>query len=442
MRCRTQGAWAPEVSPGDWPRAIAGFAGGAVASADAAPQSPRRFTAARHPPYPEPGGREPVGESVVGARHAAAVVIAALAHAACQRAPPKPAPQPPDARAARIEAALQRLYVDSQATGLVVAVARGDQTEVRGFGHLGPLDPAPTNGKTLVRLESVSKLFAAQLLSGQVAAGRMRLADPLALYAPKGWTARREKGAEPVELLNLATHTSGLPRESGLKPGLTTSAAAEARWAWLARQRRLPPPGRRASYSNIAFDVLGDSVAEASGAPYAEALAASVSRPLGMVDTTPAPTPDQCARLMSPDPARPPHPCVDQSDHAASGGLYSTADDMARWLAAQLAPGAAADARRISQAIYVQRAALDAAVGLDHAGPASAIGLAWIEQAASADHPRILEKTGGGDGFLNYVVIDPARRVGVFVAFDNVSGQRMAPVTIDANELVGLLGAP
>jgi serine-type D-Ala-D-Ala carboxypeptidase/endopeptidase len=401
------------------------------------------FTAARDRPYPEPRGREPMGESAVGARYAAAVVVAALALAACQRAPPKPAPAPPpDARAARIEAALQRLYADSQATGLVVAVARGDRTEVRGFGHLGPLDPSPTNGKTLVRLESVSKLFAAQLLSVRVAEGRMRLTDPLALYAPKGWAAPRTKGADPIELVNLATHTSGLPRESGLKTGLSAAAAAEARWAWLGRQRRLPPPGRRASYSNIAFDVLGDALTDAGGAPYAEALAASVTGPLGMVDTTPAPTPEQCARLMSPDPARPPHPCADQSDHAASGGLYSTADDMARWLAAQLAPGAAVDARRISQAIYVQRAALGAAVGLDHAGPASAIGLAWIEQAASADHPRILEKTGGGDGFLTYVVIDPARRVGVFVAFDNVSGRRMSPVTSDANDLAGLLGAP
>jgi D-alanyl-D-alanine-carboxypeptidase/D-alanyl-D-alanine-endopeptidase len=402
----------------------------------------RRFTAARDRLYPEPSGREPVGNFVVGARYVA-VVVAALALAACQRAPPKPAPAPPpDARVVRIEAALQRLYADSQAVSLVVAVAQGDQTEVRGFGHLGPLDPTPTDGKTLVRLESVSKLFAAQLLSAQVAAGRMRLTDPLALYAPKPWAAPRTKGAVPIELVNLATHTSGLPRESGLRLGLTAAAAAEARWAWLARQRRLPPPGRRALYSNIAFDVLGDALTDAGGAPYAEALAASVTRPLGMVDTTPTPTPDQCARLMSPDPARPPHPCVDQSDHAASGGLYSTADDMARWLGTQLAPGAAADARRISQAIYFQRAALGAAVGLDHAGPASAIGLAWIEQTATATHPRILEKTGGGDGFLTYVVIDPARRVGVFVAFDNASGRRMESVTADANELVGLLGAP
>jgi D-alanyl-D-alanine-carboxypeptidase/D-alanyl-D-alanine-endopeptidase len=401
------------------------------------------FTAARDAPYPMRGGQSPEGKTVLGARFAAAVMVVALAVAGCQRAPPKPAPPTPaDARAARIEAALQQLYADTQAVGAVVAVVDGDRTEVRGFGHPGPLDPNPTSGKTLVRLESISKLFAAQLLSDEVAAGRMRLTDPLALYAPKGWSAPRLKGADPIELVNLAAHTSGLPRESGLKPGLAAGAAAQARWAWLARQRRLPPAGKQALYSNVAFDLLGDALTDAGQTPYAEALAARVIRPLGMADTTPTPTAEQCARLMSSDPVRPPHPCVDQSDHTASGGLYSTGDDMALWLKAQLAPGAAADARRISQAIYVQRAALAAAEGLDHAGPASAIGLGWIEQMASATHPRILEKTGGGDGFLTYVVIDPARRVGVFVAFDNVSGRRMQPVTSDANDLVGLLGAP
>jgi D-alanyl-D-alanine-carboxypeptidase/D-alanyl-D-alanine-endopeptidase len=161
-----------------------------------------------------------------------------------------------------------------------------------------------------------------------------------------------------------------------------------------------------------------------------------------MVDTTPTPNAAQCARLMSPDPVRPPHPCADQSDHTASGGLYSTGDDMALWLQAQLAPGAANDRRRIGQAMYFQRAALKPAIGLDHAGPASAIGLGWLELPAAPDHPRVLEKTGGGDGFLTYVVIDPVKRVGVFVAFDNVSGRRMEPVTADANALVAVLGAP
>src|SRR5208283_2161795 len=97
--------------------------------------------------------------------------------------------------------------------------------------------------------------------------------------------------------------------------------------------------------------------------------------------------------------------------------------------------------RRISQAIYVQRTSLKIAYGLDHAGPASAIGLAWIELQPTAEHPRVLEKTGGGDGFLSYVVIDPANHTGVFLAFDNLSDRRLPVVAGDANALIGVLDA-
>ena len=355
---------------------------------------------------------------------------------------PAPAPAAPDTKAALVEAGLNNLYADSRAVGLVTAVVRGDRVEARGFGHLGANDARVPDGTTLVRLESVSKLFTADLLSANVAAGRVKLTDPITLYAPKGWQAPRTKGGGVIRLVNLASHTSGMPRESGVKPTLAPADATLARWKWLGLGRHLSPPQTEALYSNIAFDVLGDVLTAASGRPYAQTLAATVTGPMGMIDTTPSPNAAQCARLMSSDPVRPAWPCADQGGWAASGGLYSTANDMGRWLTAQLAPNPAGDRRRISQATYFPRAAFANVSGLDHAGPASAIGLGWIELAADAAHPRLLEKTGGGDGFLTYVVIDPARRIGVFVAFDNVSGRRLPKVTADANDLVALLGAP
>jgi D-alanyl-D-alanine-carboxypeptidase/D-alanyl-D-alanine-endopeptidase len=160
-----------------------------------------------------------------------------------------------------------------------------------------------------------------------------------------------------------------------------------------------------------------------------------------MADTTATPRAEQCQRMMAGDARRRPYPCVDQSGAAASGGLYSTANDMALWLRAQLAPAATPGVRAISQSVYVRREQLKTAVGLDHAGPASGVGLAWIEQDASPGRPRILEKTGGGDGFLTYMVIDPVHRAGVFVGFNNVSGHRLGAVAETADQLAFLLGA-
>jgi D-alanyl-D-alanine-carboxypeptidase/D-alanyl-D-alanine-endopeptidase len=113
---------------------------------------------------------------------------------------------------------------------------------------------------------------------------------------------------------------------------------------------------------------------------------------------------------------------------------------MALWLKAQLAPGAEQGRRAISQAVYVRRQQLASAIGLDHAGPADGVGLAWIEQDAAPGRPRLLEKTGGGDGFLTFVVIDPVHRAGVFVGFNNVSGHRLGAVAAAADDLVILLG--
>ena len=380
----------------------------------------------------------------IGAR----IVVAALLLAAvsCTRAPPPPTPAKPtvevDAETRRIEAAAQTIYAQSLASGMVMAMVHGDQAGALAFGRQNPKEAQPAAGvRTLVRLQSVSKLFTADVLASLVNQGRIKLGDPLAAHAPPGWQApRTPTGYPPITLLDLATHTSGLPREAPIEPGQLAAQAEAARWAWLAAQRRLPRPGRGALYSNVAFDLLGDALSDATKTPYGAALDAEVTGPLRMSDTTATPAPAQCQRLMAGDANRRPYPCVDQSGEAASGGLYSTANDMAVWLRAEVAPDAEQGRRSISQAVYVRRDALASVSGLDHAGPASGVGLAWIEQDATPGRPRLLEKTGGGDGFLTYVVIDPVHRAAVFVGFNNVSGHKLGAVAEAADELVILLG--
>jgi len=332
------------------------------------------------------------------------------------------------------------LYASSEAQGMVVTVVDGDSVTTQGFGRMGPRDSRTPDGRTLVRLQSISKLFSSNLLATLAAQGSVRLDDTLQSHAPPGQIVPQPKNGPPITLLNLATHTSGLPREAGIDPPPPDVAVA-ARWAWLVRERGRPAPGYQALYSNVGFELLGDALANATGKSYNDALDMAVTGPLGMVDTTARPTAEECARLMSPDLRKGTYPCIDQTPEAASGGLYSTADDMALWMKAQLAAGPAGTVRGISQAVYIRRDALARAVGIDHAGPASGIGLAWIEEEADDTHPRILEKTGGGDGFLTYLVIDPAHRIGIFVAFNNECGHRLPVVARDANVLIGELGS-
>ena len=373
------------------------------------------------------------------------LAAAALAFSllSCPHAPPPPHPNATLRNPAerQLDDALADLYAQSGAAGMVIAVVQADRVTIRGYGRIGPDDPRVPDGATLVRLQSISKLLASQLLAKLVAKNRLALNDALQRYAPAGGRVPQAKGAPPITLLDLATHTSGLPRVAAIQADLPAPKAFEARWAWLTRQKRLPAPGAIAVYSNLGFDLLGDALASAANAPYGEALGREVTGPLGMKDTTAAPSAEKCARLMAGDAARRAWPCFDRTGDAASGGVYSTAGDMALWMKHELAPGAGADERRISQAIYVNRAVLKSAEGLDHAGPATGIGLAWIQLDATATHARLIEKTGGGDGFLSYIVLDPAHRVGLFFAINNVSGHRLPSLAAGANDLVGQLGA-
>jgi D-alanyl-D-alanine-carboxypeptidase/D-alanyl-D-alanine-endopeptidase len=221
---------------------------------------------------------------------------------------------------------------------------------------------------------------------------------------------------------------------------MAPEAAEAARWAWL-KGRRLPPPGLHAHYSNLGFDLLGDALAAADKRPYVEALKARVTAPLAMADTTSRLTADECARLMAPGALTAETPCQDTTEAAASGGIYSTAADMAAWIKHQLPSGAPGADVRAGQAIYVRPETLASQEGLDVAGPPAGIGLAWIQLAPTATHATLLEKTGGGGGFMTYVVIDPLARVGVFVAIDRMGHRQIQALSARANDLVGALAA-
>jgi serine-type D-Ala-D-Ala carboxypeptidase/endopeptidase len=326
--------------------------------------------------------------------------------------------------------------------GMVVVVAQGDAAAVRGFGRVGPSDPRAPDGATLLRLDSISKLFTAELLAREVVARRVALTDPLTRFAPPGW-ATAAKDSQPITLIQLATHTSGLPRDYPLGIYQTPPTAAQARadrWAWLGQRRDAHDPGKGAHYSNLGFNFLGDALGAAAGSSYPAALKAEVTNPLGMADTTAAPSPAACARMMAGDAILNSASCVDTTYQAASGGLYSTGNDMARWMESQLAAGAPDPVRKISQTTYVRRDQLAYAGGIDVAGPANGIGLAWIELAPDPGHPRLIEKTGGGYGFMTYIVLDPERRIGVFLAMNRMSGGDLKRLAQGANDLVATLG--
>jgi serine-type D-Ala-D-Ala carboxypeptidase/endopeptidase len=338
------------------------------------------------------------------------------------------------------------MFMESGATGMVLAVVRGEDDLVVGFGETAKGSGTEPDGKSLLRLGSISKTLAGELLGGLAAEGRIGLTDPLQEHAPAAVRLPDFDG-RAITLLDLATHAAALPRELPLPPPADAAPFAwpttADRFDWLAQQKLPWAPGSAAAYSNVGFDLLGAALAGAVGETYADLLRERITGPLGMADTTVAPSAAQCARMMTGYgiPGADAAPCVDTANIAASGGVYSTADDMVLWLRHNLAraDGTVWPTLALTHAAYVQRQDLSAVIGFDEGGPMDAIALAWLLETADGHRPMILQKSGGLAGFMTYIAFAPGRDVGAFVAVNRIDFAMFSGLTDGVNELIAVL---
>jgi serine-type D-Ala-D-Ala carboxypeptidase/endopeptidase len=229
------------------------------------------------------------------------------------------------------------LFHRSRSTGMVVVVVRDRETWMQSYGQTAPGSHQKPNADSLIRLCSLSKIMTTDLLVKLVADGRVSLSDPLQKFAPHNVTVPvltvRGQSGRPLTLRDLATHTAGLPREIAYPPGDAghfTFPDYNFRWQWLPGYRLRFVPGTAAHYSNIGFDLLADALSAAAGKPYPQLFAERIAKPLGLRDTTLSPTAGECARLLTG--SRNEGRCTETTAAAGSGGMYSTAHDMTRWL--------------------------------------------------------------------------------------------------------------
>ncbi|EPP6258958.1 D-alanyl-D-alanine-carboxypeptidase/endopeptidase AmpH [Cronobacter sakazakii] len=330
------------------------------------------------------------------------------------------------------------IFYGSGATGMAIVVIDGNQRVFRSFGETRPGNNVRPQLDSVIRIASLTKLMTSEMLVKMLDQGVVKLNDPLSRYAPPGARVPTYQG-EPIRLVNLATHTSALPREQpggAAKRPVFVWPTREQRWQWLSTATLKAAPGATASYSNLAFDLLADALANAAGKPYTQLFEEQITRPLGMKDTTFTPSPDQCKRLMVAEKGA--SPCNNTLAAIGSGGVYSTPDDMMRWMQQFLASDfhrRSPQADRMQTLIY-QRTQLTRVVGMDVPGKADALGLGWVYMAPKDGRPGIIQKTGGGGGFITYMAMIPQSNIGAFVVVTRSPLTRFTNMSDGINDLV------
>lgn len=337
----------------------------------------------------------------------------------------------------------QIFFLQTEAPGMVIAAIRDGETAVFGFGETAKGSGKEPDTDTLMRVGSITKPFTGHVLAALAAAGEVGFTDMLESLRPE----LANRGERPIRLIDLVTHSAGTPREiEGERgpdddpfAGKTAAYYAE----WLSGNDLLFTPGSAILYSNFGFDLLAMALSTAAETPYPELLASHVTGPLGMADTTFRPDEGQLARTMQghnfDGSALPTVPTGEVI--VGSGGLYSTAGDLLKWLAWHLDRFAAEDAevRLLDHAVYLPRDGLETVYGMDESGEMSAMGLGWVVMEPEGNRPLILQKAGGRQGQFSYIAFAPTRGVGVFISinqFDFAASMAMATV---ANDLIAEL---
>ena len=165
---------------------------------------------------------------------------------------------------------------------MVLVVVRGPDTLIQGYGESSNGNGRP-NGKSLLRLGSITKVFTGEVLAALVNSGKVRLTDPLTLYAQGALVRTPDHAAGSRHGL------AGLPRDAGQIPDGTqifTWPTRKELWDWFSEHPLNWAPGSVAAYSNMDFSLLADALAVAARKPYPELLRELITDPLGMADTT------------------------------------------------------------------------------------------------------------------------------------------------------------
>jgi CubicO group peptidase (beta-lactamase class C family) len=250
------------------------------------------------------------------------------------------APPPASLDTLAIDRAVQEEMAATRTPGVAIAIVQGDRIVYeKGYGVRSIETRAPVEPTTLFRLGSTTKMVTGLTASLLAREGKLQLTAPISRVAP---------GLDPalgaVTLHQLLTHRAGLVNEASAD-GPHDEAALERRVQGWGRNSLLGPPGDVYSYSGPGYWLAGHVIARAAGVAYADAVATRVLRPLGMTRSTFRPLeamtwPLALDHRVGEGGARVVRPFPDDVTTWASGSLFSSAHEMARFAIAVLGMGA------------------------------------------------------------------------------------------------------
>ena len=326
---------------------------------------------------------------------------------------------------AELQALVEHAFEVFDPIGLAVAVVDGGELVFEfGVGERRKGSGEAVTPQTLFNIASCTKAFTAACVGKLISAGRIRWDDPVVRHLPEfrledPWITRH------LTVRDLLCHRSGLSTFEGdlLWYGSELDDAEVLR-----RMERLPICRRfreQFGYQNLMYLVAGMLIERVSGQSWPDFLRAELLDPLGMDGSasTRAELPAD-AEVASPHLDGRPIAPYDFRAAKAAGAMWSSVDELARWIRMLVAGGRFEDRQVLDEDVLQAcwRPCVSLAGGRVPAAieDFSSYGLGWFLSVHEGE--KLVEHDGGMPGFLSKVTLLPAEGFGLAILNNGADG--------------------
>jgi D-alanyl-D-alanine-carboxypeptidase/D-alanyl-D-alanine-endopeptidase len=318
------------------------------------------------------------------------------------------------ARSQNLETLCKQRVESEETPGIAVAVFEDGKSKFISYGFSSLATHEPVTSKTLFEIGSVTKTFTCSTLSYFVQKKELVLNDPAQKHLPSS-ISLPEKNGKPITLLHLATAHSGLPRMPGnFSPADQSNPyidyTEKELTSYLNNCELKNEPGTTYEYSNLGMGLLGFILTQEKNKPYAELIKEVVLSPLGMNQTFISGEGNSKHLATGYRETNPVKPWTwnNQSVLTGAGGLVSNAEDMLKFMVAQLN----------SEKTVLYTAFQEARKERSDAGSSTMqIGLGWHIR----EHKYIWHN-GGTAGFRSFVGFDPEKNRAIVILTNSATG--------------------
>ena len=312
-----------------------------------------------------------------------------------------------------IRAELQRGAI----SGVSVALVEDQRTIFAGgFGYADKKRRVPASRETIYRAGSISKLFTALATMQLAEQGRLKIDAPVTQYLPALGIVSPFENAAPMTLRQLMCHRSGMVREAPVGGYLDDAQAGTTKTvASLSGCALVYPPGTRTKYSNSGVTIAGHVIETVSGQAFEEYQGRHWLGPIGMRSSA-----FRMNGTLRPRLAKGYLPVADghggfreiespafELGTIPAGNLYTTAEDLARFLSFLFAEGNAGGGQLIQNTTLAEMFTPQLTKETNGFGLGFSVG-------AFRGH-KTISHMGAVYGFTSMVIGVPRHKLGVVV---------------------------